>query len=220
MTTSVSNKTTKYTPNSYNGEKPFNDIPCANGEVLAPFVVTDDTMIKVLAINRDNMKTVRLKNGRTVPVAYTPVAIEHFYGALSAYFKDINAYLNRYDTGKLEVFSFDELSSKGKISRLKLEKHPNDETQDKMIFEEINYKPAATTSHEEKIMMMEAIEELIDIVYQRNEKYGKILKLIYQDITISKQEIIEKLGMKKTQGYEAIKKAHALAKEVYKELNQ
>ena len=44
--------------------------------------------------------------------------------------------------------------------------------------------------------------------------------MIYQDVSITKQEIIEKLGMKKTQGYDAIKKAQALAKEVYKELNQ
>lgn len=69
-------------------------------------------------------------------------------------------------------------------------------------------------------MLIETLEELIDVVYQRNEKYGKILKLIYQDITISKQEIIEKLGLKKTQGYAAIKKAQAMAKEVYNELNQ
>ena len=69
-------------------------------------------------------------------------------------------------------------------------------------------------------MLIETLEELIDVVYQRNEKHGKILKLIYQDVTISKQEIIEKLGLKKTQGYDAIKKAQALAKEVYNELNQ
>ena len=82
------------------------------------------------------------------------------------------------------------------------------------------YDPTGIPSHEVKLMLIVTLEELIDVVYQRNEKYGKILKLIYQDVTISKQEIIEKLGLKKTQGYDAIKKAHALAKEVYNELNQ
>ena len=84
----------------------------------------------------------------------------------------------------------------------------------------MGYDPTGISSHEEKLMLIVTLEELIDVVYQRNEKYGKILKLIYHDVTISKQDIIKKLGLKKTQGYDAIKKAHALAKEVYNELNQ
>ena len=51
-------------------------------------------------------------------------------------------------------------------------------------------------------------------------KYGQILRLIYENMDIAKQDIISTLGMKKTQGYETIKKAQAMAKEVYRELNQ
>ena len=69
-------------------------------------------------------------------------------------------------------------------------------------------------------MMLETIRELIEEVERRNKKYGQILRLIYENMDIAKQDIISTIGMKKTQGYEAIKKAQAMAKEVYRELNQ
>ena len=69
-------------------------------------------------------------------------------------------------------------------------------------------------------MMLETIRELIEEVECRNKKYGQILRLIYENMDIAKQDIISTLGMKKTQGYAAIKKAQAMAKEVYRELNQ
>ena len=67
-----------------------------------------------------------------------------------------------------------------------------------------------------KIFNMDVNEE----VECRNKKYGQILRLIYENMDIAKQDIISTLGMKKTQGYAAIKKAQAMAKEVYRELNQ
>ena len=201
MTTNDKNTNSKYTPESYRDEKPYNDIPCEEGEVLVPIVVMNNDMIKAMGINRSNMKTARMKNGSRVPVAYAPVKLEHFDNALKIYYKDVNIYLNQFKRDS-DVLSLEEMME-------------NMNNENKM-----GYDPTGIPSHEEKLMLIVTLEELIDVVYQRNEKYGKILKLIYQDVTISKQEIIEKLGLKKTQGYDAIKKAHALAKEVYKELNQ
>ncbi|HFI0206087.1 TPA: hypothetical protein ACGOSV_000299 [Streptococcus suis] len=201
MTTNDKNTNSKYTPESYRDEKPYNDIPCEEGEVLVPIVVMNNDMIKAMGINRSNMKTARMKNGSRVPVAYAPVKLEHFENALKIYYKDVNIYLNQFKSDS-DVLSLEEMME-------------NMNNENKM-----GYDPTGIPSHEEKLMLIVTLEELIDVVYQRNEKYGKILKLIYQDVTISKQEIIEKLGLKKTQGYDAIKKAHALAKEVYKELNQ
>ena len=202
MSINEQNSNSKYTPESYRYEKPFNDIPCEEGEVLVPIVVMNNDMIKSMGINRSNMKTARMKNGSRVPVAYAPVKLEHFNNALKIYYKDVNIYLNQYKSDSA-VLSLEEMME-----------NKNNENNKK------GYDPTGIPSHEEKLMLIETLEELIDVVYQRNEKYGKILKLIYQDVTISKQEIIKKLGLKKTQGYDAIKKAHALAKEVYKELNQ
>ncbi|HEL1569925.1 TPA: hypothetical protein TXI86_001365 [Streptococcus suis] len=201
MTTNDKNTNSKYTPESYRDEKPYNDIPCEEGEVLVPIVVMNNDMIKAMGINRSNMKTARMKNGSRVPVAYAPVKLEHFDNALKIYYKDVNIYLNQFKRDS-DVLSLEEMME-------------NMNNENKM-----GYDSTGIPSHEEKLMLIVTLEELIDVVYQRNEKYGKILKQIYQDVTISKQEIIEKLGLKKTQGYDAIKKAHALAKEVYKELNQ
>ncbi|MBM7314341.1 hypothetical protein JN540_02660 [Streptococcus suis] len=201
MSNNEQNRNSKYTPESYHNEKPYNDIPCEEGEVLVPIVVMNNDMIKAMGINRSNMKTARMKNGSRVPVAYAPVKLEHFDNALKIYYKDVNIYLNQFKRDS-DVLSLEEMME-------------NMNNENKM-----GYDPTGIPSHEEKLMLIVTLEELIDVVYQRNEKYGKILKLIYQDVTISKQEIIEKLGLKKTQGYDAIKKAHALAKEVYNELNQ
>ena len=55
-------------------------------------------------------------------------------------------------------------------------------------------------------MMLETIRELIEEVERRNKKYGQILRLIYENMDIAKQDIISTLGMKKTQGYDAYKK--------------
>ncbi|HEL1760242.1 hypothetical protein V2H22_05510 [Streptococcus suis] len=201
MSNNEQNRNSKYTPESYHNEKPYNDIPCEEGEVLVPIVVMNNDMIKAMGINRSNMKTARMKNGSRVPVAYAPVKLEHFENALKIYYKDVNIYLNQFKSDS-DVLSLEEMME-----------NMNNENKK-------GSDPTGISSHEEQLMLIETLEVLIDVVYQRNEKYGKILKLIYHDFTISKQEIIEKLGLKKTQGYDAIKKAHALAKEVYKELNQ
>lgn len=201
MSKNEQNRNSKYTPESYRDEKPYNDIPCEEGEVLVPIVVMNNDMIKAMGINRSNMKTARMKNGSRVPVAYAPVKLEHFDNALKIYYKDVTIYLNQFKSDS-DVLSLEEMME-----------NMNNENKK-------GSDPTGISSHEEQLMLIETLEVLIDVVYQRNEKYGKILKLIYHDFTISKQEIIEKLGMKKTQGYDAIKKAQALAKEVYNELNQ
>ncbi|HEM5564951.1 TPA: hypothetical protein U1676_000421 [Streptococcus suis] len=201
MSINEQNRNSKYTPESYRGEKPYNDIPCEEGEVLVPIVVMNNDMIKAMGINRSNMKTARMKNGSRVPVAYAPVKLEYFDNALKIYYKDVNIYLNQFKRDS-DVLSLEEM----------MENTTNDNNKK-------GYDPTGIPSPEDKLMSIETLEELISVVYQCNEKYGQILKLVSQDITISKQEIIKKLGLKKTQGYAAINKAHAMAKAVYQELN-
>lgn len=201
MTTNDKNTNSKYTPDRYQSEKSYNDVEPTDSQVLAPFVIRDKAMLVNKDVNRDNLKTFNIY-GKRILVGFVPVERVEFANALRVFNMDTNEYLSRHSKGKHDDLSLDEM----------FEKMDNDE--------KFGYDPTGIPSHEEKLMLIETLEELIDVVYQRNEKYGKILKLIYQDVTISKQEIIEKLGMKKTQGYDAIKKAHALAKEVYNELNQ
>ncbi|HFR3714617.1 TPA: hypothetical protein ACHVFJ_001477 [Streptococcus suis] len=201
MTTNDKNTNSKYTPDCYQSEKSFNSVEPTDSQVLAPFVIRDKAMLVNKEVNRDNLKTFNIY-GKRILVGFVPVERLEFANALRVFNMDINEYLSRHSKGKHDDLSLEEMME-------------NMNNENKM-----GYDPTGIPSHVEKLMLIETLEELIDVVYQRNEKYGKILKLIYHDFTISKQEIIEKLGMKKTQGYDAIKKAHALAKEVYKELNQ
>ncbi|HFI0153097.1 TPA: hypothetical protein ACGO8O_002438 [Streptococcus suis] len=201
MTTNDKNTNSRYTPDRYKSEKSYNGVEPTDSQVLVPFVIRDKAMLVNKDVNRDNLKTFNIY-GKRILVGFVPVERVEFTNALRVFNMDTNEYLSRHSKGKHDGLSLDEM----------FEKMDNDE--------KFGYDPTGIPSHEEKLMLIETLEELIDIVYQRNERYGKILKLIYQDVTISKQEIIEKLSLKKTQGYDAIKKAHALAKEVYNELNQ
>ncbi|WAX25478.1 hypothetical protein YS162_GM000025 [Streptococcus phage YS162] len=201
MTTNDKNTNSKYTPDRYQSEKSYNDVEITDSQVLVPFVIRDKAMLVNKDVNRDNLKTFNIY-GKRILVGFVPVERAEFANALRVFNMDTNEYLSRHSKGKHGDLSLDEM----------FEKMDNDE--------KFGYDPTGIPSHEEKLMLIETLEELIEVVYQRNEKCGKILKLIYHDVTISKQEIIEKLGLKKTQGYDAIKKAHALAKEVYNELNQ
>ena len=201
MTTNDKNTNSKYTPDRYQSEKSYNSVEPTDSQVLAPFVIRDKAMLVNKDVNRDNLKTFNIY-GKRILVGFVPVERDEFTNAIRVFNMDTNEYLSRHSKGKHDDLSLDEM----------FEKMDNDE--------KFSYDPTGIPSHEEKLMLIETLEELINVVYQRNERYGKILKLIYQDVTISKQEIIEKLGLKKTQGYDAIKKAHALAKELYKELNQ
>ncbi|HEM3486441.1 TPA: hypothetical protein U1B19_000044 [Streptococcus suis] len=201
MTTNDKNNTSKYTPDRYQSEKSYNGVKPTDSQVLAPFVVRDKAMLVNEDVNRNNLKTFNI-HGKRMLVGFVPVERAEFANALRVFNMDTNEYLSRHSKGKYDDLSLEEMmENMNNVNKMR-------------------YDPTGIPSHEEKLMLIETLEELIDVVYQRNEKYGKILKLIYHDFTISKQEIIEKLGMKKTQGYDAIKKAHALAKEVYKELNQ
>ncbi|CYV42604.1 TPA: hypothetical protein U2C32_000714 [Streptococcus suis] len=194
-------RNSRYTSDRYQSEKSYNGVEPTDTQVLAPFVIRDKTMLVNKDVNQDNLKTFNIY-GKRILVGFVPVERDEFANALRVFNMDTNEYLSRHSKGKHDDLSLDEI----------LQNMDNDE--------KFGYDPTGIPSHEEKLMLIETLEELIDIVYRRNVRYGKILKLIYQDVSITKQEIIDKLGMKKTQGYDAIKKAHALAKEVYKELNQ
>lgn len=199
MTIQENKRQSKYNPSRYENEKPYNDVPCEPNQVLAPFVIRDKEMRQSKDINPKNLKTFKFY-GKAVLVAFVPVNIEDFDNVIKIFNMDVNKYLNRYT--KSNDLSLDEM----------LDKMSNNE--------EVGFDPTGVDSHEEIIIMLETIRELIEEVERRNKKYGQILRLIYENMDIAKQDIISTLGMKKTQGYEAIKKAQAMAKEVYRELNQ
>lgn len=199
MTIQENKRQSKYSPSSYAKEKSYNDVPCKANQVLATFVIRDKEMKQSKDINPKNLKTFKFY-GKAVLVGFVPVNIEDFDNVIKIFNMDVNEYLNRYTKGN--DLSLDEMLDKMSSN------------------EEVGFDPTGVDSHEEIIMMLETIRELIEEVERRNKKYGQILRLIYENMDIAKQDIISTIGMKKTQGYEAIKKAQAMAKEVYRELNQ
>lgn len=185
----------------FSDEKPYNDFPCLEGQVLAPLVVKDDEMVRTFNMNQDNFKTWSF-GGKRVRVAFMPVYEDQLEDMMKVFHQDVNEYLSGPKQEKLDKVSLDAMF-------------------ESMTSEDASsYDPTGVPSHEEALMLMEALDELIDEVYRRNPKYGKILKLIYANIDITKQEIITELGLKKSQGYKVIHEAQEMAKIVHRELNQ
>ncbi|EGV04703.1 hypothetical protein HMPREF9954_1064 [Streptococcus infantis SK970] len=175
----------KYSPSSYAKEKPYNDVPCGLNQVLAPFVIRDKEMRQSKDINPKNLKTFKFY-GKAVLVGFVPVNIEDFDNVIKIFNMDVNEYLNRYTKGN--DLSLDEMLDKISSN------------------EEVGFDPTGIDSHEEIIMMLETIRELIEEVERRNKKYGQILRLIYENMDIAKQDIISTIGMKKLKVMKLLRK--------------
>lgn len=190
----------EYKKHDFSNEKTYNDIPCQEGEVLTPMVVKDNTMINTFQMNPENLKTWRF-GGYPVRVAFIAVVQDQFDTTMKIFNWDVKELLSRYTKSKIETIS--------------LEKCFED-----MVAEDRNgVDPTRIESEVEFLMFSYTLEELIDKVYRKDKRKGMILKSIYEDINISKQDIIKRLGLAKTRGYELIKEAQNLAHETYLELN-
>lgn len=62
-------------------------------------------------------------------------------------------------------------------------------------------------------MLRMIIQDVLKQIHEINPKYGRILDLICEDYT--KGQILDELGLGKSQGYADIKAAQALAKKLY-----
>lgn len=75
------------------------------------------------------------------------------------------------------------------------------------------FEPASLENLEETVMLRMIIQNLLKKILEINPKYGRILDLICEDYT--KGQILDELGLGKSQGYADIKAAQALAKKLY-----
>lgn len=176
----------------FSNRRPYNDIPCKHGEVLVPFLV-DWEMVKHFDMNKDNLETWNF-NGKKVLVAFTPVAEAGKEGAMKIFNRQVHEFLNQY------AEQSDDLSL--------------DKMLDDMIDEDGKGKdPTGSASLEDTAFLGMVIKELIVEVGQINSKYGRILELIVEDY--DRSEILAELNLGKSQGYEDIKRARDLAKELF-----
>lgn len=201
MTTKDKQCQNEYKKHDFSNEKSYNDIPCQEGEVLAPMVVKDNVMVKTFQMDPANFKTWRFR-GQPVRVAFVVVDKEQFEVTMQIFNRDVHEYLSKHTKSKLETISLEKCF------------------EDMESEEGSGIDPTRIESEVETLMLFESLEELIDEVYRIDKKKALVIKSIFEDMNISKQAIIERLGVGKTRGYEIIKEAQALAKEVYKQLNQ
>lgn len=176
----------------FSNRRPYNDIPCKPGEVLVPFVV-DWEMVKHFGMNQDNLETWNFR-GKKVLVAFTPVKESAKDDTMKIFNKQVHEFLNQY------AEQADELSL--------------DKMIDDMSDEDGKGKdPTGTASLEDTVFLGMVIKDLIAEVCKKNSKYGKILELIVEDY--DRGEILAELNLGKSQGYEDIKRAQALIKELF-----
>lgn len=176
----------------FSNRRPYNDIVCKPGEVLVPFVV-DWEMVKHFKMNQDNLETWNFY-GKKVLVAFTPAEESGKDDAMKIFNRQVHDFLNQY-ANQSDDLSLDKMF-------------------DDMANEDGKGKdPTGSESLEDTIFLGMVIKELIAEVCQKNSKYGRILELIAQDY--NKGEILVDLKLGKSQGYEDIKRAQALAKGLF-----
>ncbi|MGQ7482997.1 hypothetical protein ACTGYX_12310, partial [Streptococcus suis] len=92
-------------------------------------------------VSQDNLKTFNIY-GKRILVGFVPVERAEFANALRVFNMDTNEYLSRHSKGKHDDLSLDEM----------FEKMDNDE--------KFGSDPTGIPSHEEKLMLIETLEEL------------------------------------------------------------
>lgn len=185
----------------YGNKKPYNNIPPAADEELAPILMTKE-MKKDKSIIADNVETWNIQ-GHKIPVAFAPIKA----GTLDNWMKFFNAQVRTYiATGGTDDF----LSENGHGDDLSYDKFVEDAESDE---DSSGFEPAQTETIENTILLGIVIEDLIQEAEEIDPKYGRIIALLSKDRT--KGDILKELRLGKSQGYEDIKAAQALAYKLY-----
>ncbi len=185
----------------YGNKKPYNNIPPATNEELAPILMTKE-MFKDKSIIRDNIETWNI-HGHKVPVAFAPIEA----GTLGNWMKFFNAQVRTYiGTGGTMDFP----KENGHENDLSYDKFKEDASADE---DHDGFEPGQTASLEDTILLGIIIKDLIEEIKKANPKYGRILELLGQNRT--KGQILKDLDLGKSQGYEDIKAAQKMARDMY-----
>ncbi|MBR1635701.1 MAG: hypothetical protein IJ682_11670 [Lachnospiraceae bacterium] len=185
----------------YGNKKPYNNIPPATGEELAPILMTKE-MFKDRSIIKDNIETWNI-HGHRIPVAFAPIA----EGTLDSWMKFFNAQVRTYiGTGGTSDFP----KENGHEDDLSYDKFQEDAAADE---DSDGFELADLTSLEDTVLLGIIIKDLIAEVKKANPKYGRILELL--GMNYSKGQILKELKLGKSQGYEDIKAAQKMARDLY-----
>ena len=176
---------------NYDDRRSYNNLPLHEGECLVPIRVDWD-MVKHFNMVRNNLETWKV-GPHKVLVAFAPVPVEDKAAAIKNFNRDVREFYESFQTE--DVLSLDQF----------LEEAASDDGK--------GFEPASDENLEENVMLRIIIEDLFKQVRAINPRYGQILDMLADDY--SKGEIVDALKLRKSQGYDEIKAAQALARKLY-----
>lgn len=121
--------------------------------------------------------------------------LEEFYGVAAENKEDKNGVVHFDEKGRAYIYD----------STLSYDKMVDDLNKSNVK----GYEPSAGIGELHTSMCVMALKALIDEVCNLNPRCGEILKMLYSGLEL--KEIVQQLGVKKSQAYDLIKKAQALA---------
>ena len=173
---------------NYDNRRSYNNLPLQPGDCLVPIRV-DWEMVKHFNMCQDNLETWHIGPNKVL-VAFAPVKIEDKPAALKHFNADVREHFASFKSD--DVLSLDQFMDEAASEDSK------------------GFEPASPENLEETVMLRMIIQNLLKKIHEINPKYGCILDLICEDYT--KGQILDELGLGKSQGYADIKAAQALAK--------
>ena len=189
--TNTDNQQSTNDNHNYDNRRSYNNLPLHKGECLVPIRV-DWEMVKHFNMCRDNLVTWHIGHKKEV-VAFSRVALEYKPAALKQFNSDVREHFASFKTD--DVLSLDQFMDEATSEDGK------------------GFEPASPENLEETVMLRMIIQDLLKKIHEINPKYGRILDLICEDYT--KGQILDELGLGKSQGYADIKAAQTLAKKLY-----
>ena len=189
--TNADNQQSSNDKHNYDDRRSYNNLPLHEGEYLVPIRVDWD-MVRHFNMDRNNLETWRV-GPHKVLVAFAPVPVEDKVAAIKHFNRDVREFYESFRTE--DVLSLDQFLEDAAADGSK------------------GFEPASDENLEENVMLRIIIEDLFKQVREINPRYGQILDMLADDY--SKGEIVDALKLRKSQGYDEIKAAQALARKLY-----
>ena len=185
----------------YSNFRAFDNIPCAEDEILYPVVLNEDMAetLKEQGLDRRNIVTVHIPRAKKgIPVVFIRIRKEGIDAAEWYFNLQVHQFLTKGDRWNPNLDSLDEI----------IERHEEDE--DRAFLD-----PAASRPFEEDTIPDLHMDEIREKLSRLDPLYGRVFELLCQEYP--KNEILQMVGWSrgKSQGYEMIRKVRHIARELY-----
>lgn len=209
---------------SLSERKAYDNRPVKPNEVLAPMVVTEE-MIDLYEMDKSNIRTWHMA-GVPYLVAFYPVPATDEKLALSQFNSQVNELLGEKRDARCLIPQEDGTvklcPKKNGNNRCSCAECPFNgiyEREDKSnasldtLYSDYKFEVADETNIEETIILADSLNTLLQRLEEKEPRYAKIIRLLAEDFTPA--EIIERIHLNKSRGYQEIHNAQKLAKKLY-----